>query len=64
MGVVGQTVEQGGRQLFVTEDFDPLREREIAGDDGRAAFVTLRQQVEEQLPAGALERHKAEFIND
>jgi hypothetical protein len=64
MSVMGHAVEQSGRQLLVTEDFDPFREGEIAGDDGRAAFVTRRQQIEQQLAARPLERHQAEFIND
>jgi hypothetical protein len=58
VGVVAEAIEQCGSELFVTEYLDPFRERQIGGDDGRAALVALGQQIEQQLAAGALERHE------
>jgi hypothetical protein len=46
VGVMAEAIEQRRGELFVTEDLDPLRERQIGGDDGRAAFVALGQQIE------------------
>ena len=59
-----EAIEQRRGELFVAEHLDPFRERQIGGDDGRAAFVALGQQIEEQLAAGALERHESQFIDD
>jgi len=39
-----ETIEQGRRELFVAEHLYPFRERQIGGDDGRAALITLGQQ--------------------
>ncbi len=61
---MAEAIEQRRGELFVTEYLDPLRERQIGGDDGRAAFIALGQQIEEQLAAGALERHESQFIDD
>ena len=36
----------------------------IGGDDGRAAFIALGQQVEQQLAASALERNEPQLIHD
>jgi len=44
VGVMAETIEQRGRELLVAEDFNPFRERQIGGDDGRAALITLGQQ--------------------
>src|SRR3954453_2423368 len=38
--------------------------RQIAGPQGRAAFVALAEHLKQQLGAGLRERHIAEFIND
>ena len=37
---------------------------QIGSDDGRAAFIALGQQVEEQLAAGALKRNETQLIHD
>ena len=60
---MSQPIEQSGGKFFVGKDLDPLGERQVRSDDGRAPLVALRQQVEQQLTAGAFERHEAEFIN-
>ena len=60
---MSQPVEQSGSKLFVGEDLDPFGERQVRSDDGRPPLVTLSQQIEQQLTAGALEWHEAEFID-
>ena len=64
MSVVAEAIEQRRGELFVAEDLDPLGERQIGGDDGRAPFIALGQQIEQQLAAGALERNESQLIDD
>ena len=59
-----QPVQQGGGEFGIPEDLHPLAEGEIRGDEGRPALVALRQQVEEEFTAGAVERHEPQFIHD
>ena len=59
-----QPVQQGGGEFGVSKDLHPLTEGEIGGDEGRPAFVPLRQQVEEQFSAGAIERHESQFVHN
>ena len=61
---MSEPVEQGGGELFVSEDLHPLGECEVGGDDGGSAFVAIGQQIEEQLPAGAVKRHESELVHD
>ncbi len=62
--MVGQAVEQRGRELFIAKDLDPLAEGQIGSNDGRPPLVALREQIEEQLTAGALEGHKSQFVHN
>ena len=57
--MVSQPIEQGSSEFFVGKDLDPLGKRQIGSEDGRAALVTLRQQIEQQLAAGAPEGHES-----
>jgi hypothetical protein len=62
---MGQAIEERGGQLLVAgEDGDPFGKREIGRDDGRASLVPIGDQIEEQLAADAVERDKAELVND
>ena len=61
---MAEAVEQGGGQLFVAEDLDRFREREVGGDDRGAPLVAVGEQVEEQFAAGPVEGHEAEFVDD
>lgn len=61
---MAEAVEQRGGQHLVAEDLDPLRESQFGIDDRGAAFVAVGEQVEEQLTAGPLEGHEAEFVGD
>ena len=63
--VMRQAIQQGGRQLLVAgKDGDPFGEGEIRGDDGGATLVTVGEQIEEQLAAGAVEGHEAQLVDD
>jgi len=60
-----ESIEQRRRQLFVAgKHGDPFGERQIRGDDRRPTFVPIGDQIEEQLAAGAVERHEAELVDD
>src|SRR5690606_5408197 len=59
--VVREPVDQCGRHLGVSEDARPFCESAIGGDDEAGALVKLRDEVEEQLPAGLGEGQIAEF---
>jgi hypothetical protein len=39
--VVAEAIEERHCELFVAEDLDPLQERQIGGDDSRAAFKEI-----------------------
>ncbi len=64
LGVVPEAVEQRRGELLVAEDAYPLVEGEVGGDDRRATLVAVGEEVEQQLAAGALEGHEAEFVDD
>src|SRR6516165_947963 len=64
VNVVGQPVEQRTGQPLGPEHARPLVERQIAGDDGGAALVTLTEDLEQELGAGLRQRHVTEFVND
>src|SRR5271166_2126692 len=62
--VVGQPIEQRAGQSLGPEHAGPLVKRQIAGDEGRAALVTLAEDLEQELRAGRRQGHIAELIND
>src|SRR3954469_356233 len=49
--VVGQSIEQRAGQPLGDEHAGPLVERQIAGDDGRGALVTLAEDLEQEFCA-------------
>src|SRR5271167_597931 len=64
MDVVGQPIEQRAGQPLGPEHAGPLVERQIAGDEGGAALVTLTEDLEQELRAGRRQGHIAELIDD
>jgi site-specific DNA recombinase len=52
MDVVGEPVEQSPGEPFRAKDAGPFLERQIAGHDGAAALVTLREHLEQQFRTG------------
>ena len=64
-GVMRQPIEERRRQLLVAgKHGHPFGKREIGGDDGRASLVPIGEEIEEQLAADAIERHKPELVDD
>ena len=62
--MVGQPVEQRAGEPFGPEHAGPLVERQIAGDEGGAALVTLAEDLEQELGTGRRHRYIAEFVDD
>mgnify|MGYP002386131676 FL=1 len=62
--VVGQPVEQRAGQTLRSQDGRPVLEGQVRGDDGRAALIALREDLEQELGAGRRERHIAELVDD
>lgn len=60
--MVGEPVEKRGGHFCVAEDSGPFTEGQVCRDDDRGALVELRDQMEEQLPAGLCERQLNEFV--
>src|ERR1700688_1897013 len=61
---MGQSSEQSGGHLGVTEDARPFTEVEVGGDDDRGPLVEPADKVEQELAAGLGERQIAEFVED
>ena len=47
--MVGESIQQRAGQPFRAEDLGPLLERQVAGDQRRAAFVALTEDLEQQF---------------
>src|SRR6267378_7636363 len=62
--MVGQPVEQRAGQPLGAEHAGPLVERQIAGDEGGAALVSLAEDLEQELRAGRRQGHVAELIDN
>src|ERR1700726_1779378 len=62
--VVCQSIEQCASQPLGPEHAGPFVERQIAGDDGGAALVSLAEDLEQELRAGRRQRHGADFVDD
>src|SRR5882672_2069846 len=62
--VVGQPIEQRAGQSPGPEHASPLVERQIAGDEGGAALVSLAEDLEQELRPGRRQGHVAELIDN
>ena len=63
--MVEQAVEDGGGQGgIVDEDLGPVLEHAIGGDCEGAAFVSLADDLEQQVGAGFVDGEIAEFVED
>jgi hypothetical protein len=56
--------ERRGEFLVARKHGDPLGKGEVGRDDRGPALVAIRNQIEEQLAADAVEGHEAELIDD
>ncbi len=59
-----QAIQECGGELLVGQDLDLPREGQVRGDQSGAPLVAPGEQVEEQLPAGAVERDTPELVDD
>ena len=59
-----ESVDEGGGDHGVAEDFAPGFEAAVAGDDDRAAFVAAGDQREQQVGGLAFERQVADLVDD
>lgn len=65
VSVVPKSVERGaGEQAIDGEGLIPLREVEVAGDDGRCLLVALGNEVVQILVGGRAKGFQAEVIDD
>src|SRR5262249_39831586 len=63
--MVSESIEKRGGELLVAgEDRHPFGERQIRRDDDASPLVALREEIEEQFAAGAIERDEAELAHD
>jgi len=62
--MMGQTVEERGRHLGITEHRGPFAEGKVCGDDDRGALVKPADEMEQELAAGLSERQVSEFVED
>jgi hypothetical protein len=62
--MVSDSVEQRAGEPLGAEDFGPLFEGKIAGNQRRGTFVALAEGLEEQFGASFRQRHEAQFIDD
>src|SRR3954470_14429735 len=61
---VGEAVDDGFGESGVGEDLGPFAEREVGGDDQAAAFVALREDLEDELGGTVGQGEVAELVND
>ena len=59
-----QPVQQGRGHTLALEDLAPLAERQIAGEQQTGPFIPIREDLEQQLGAGAAEREVSQLITD
>src|SRR3954454_23616285 len=59
-----ESVDEGGGDHRVAEDFAPGFKAAVAGEDDRAAFVAARDKREEQVRGLAFQRQVADLVND
>lgn len=57
-------IDGGRAEQFIGEGIAPLVEVQVAGDDGRAALVTLSYQVVDILILGGAQWFEAEVVDD
>ena len=62
VAVMGQSIQQGGGHLRITEHRRPFREAEIGGDQDAGSFVELADQVEEKRTTSLTEGQVPQFI--
>ena len=63
VGPVQDAVEDGaGEAGIVIEDFGPALVLQVGGEDQRALFVALADELEDEISADLVERHVSKLI--
>ena len=62
--VVGQAVQQCAGETLRPEDFRPLVEGQVGGDQDGAPLVALAEDLEEEFRAGGGQGHEAQLVDD
>jgi hypothetical protein len=63
--MMSESIEKRGGELLVAgEDRHPFGKRQIGRDDDASPLVALREKIEEQFTAGAIEGDEAELVHD
>ena len=63
-GVVDESVDHGGGDGVVAEDFSPSAEGLVAGDDEGGSFVSGGDELEEQVGCFGFEGQVADLVDD
>src|SRR3954466_5032441 len=61
---VGESVDDGFGEAGGVEDLGPFAEREVGGDDQRAAFVAFGEDLEDELGGAGGQGEIAELVQD
>jgi hypothetical protein len=64
VGIVDETIQDGVRQGWAADDFVPLREWHLAGDNGGAAAMAVLEDLEQILPLDLGEDGQAPVVQD
>jgi hypothetical protein len=60
-----EAVKERRRQLLAAgKHGDPLGERQVARDHGRASLISIGEEIKEQFAADAIEGHESQFVDD
>ena len=52
MGAMGQAIQEGGREAFITKDLRPFSKMEVGGDDESDFFMQGGAELKDELCAG------------
>lgn len=64
MGVVDEAVEDGVGVGRVADEGVPLVDRELAGDEGGTAAISVLQDLQEVVAGAGIERGEAPVVED
>lgn len=64
LAMVRESIQQGGCHAFSLKDLAPVAERQVAGDQQAATFVSISEYLKQQFGSRSTERQVPEFIDD
>ena len=64
VNMMGKPVKQRAGEAFGTKDRGSFIEGQIAGDQGRAAFIALAEHFKQELRAHSGEGHLTQLVDD